>query len=83
MEIFGILIVIEIIKFGKFANFRDWAISGNWLFYEFVNNGNFMIFKSVKLINSQNFSSFVKPTIKMTNDKLFDSFVFELIFFIF
>ena len=49
IEIFKITIVLQIVDFWKFSNFRI------WLFYEFVKNGNFMIFEIVKLTNYQNF----------------------------
>ena len=37
LEIFGILVVLQSVKFRKFANFRNWTISEIWLFYELVN----------------------------------------------
>ena len=41
LGIFGILIFLQIVKFWRFANFRNWTISEIWLFYEFVNLGIF------------------------------------------
>ena len=40
-KFFGILIVLQIVKFWNFANFRNWTISEFWLFDELVNLGNF------------------------------------------
>ena len=39
-ELWGILIVLQIVKFWKFDNFRNWTISEFWLFYELFDNGN-------------------------------------------
>ena len=54
-EIFEIWIALQIVKFWKFANFWHSTISEIWLFYEFIDNGNLMIFEIVKMGNFWNF----------------------------
>ena len=73
LEIFGILIVLEIVKFGKFSIFRNWKILELWLFYEFFNLENFHYIASklilIKGQNSKNleFEKFEKLKIEKTS----------------
>ena len=56
MEIFGILLFFQIVKFWKFAIFRNWKISEILLFYEFRDDGNLPIFEIVKFWKFSEFS---------------------------
>ena len=45
------MIIYQIGNFWNFDSFPNWIISEIQLFYEFVNNVNFMTFEIVKLTN--------------------------------
>ena len=36
--------ILKVVKLWKFANFWNWTISEIWLFYEFIDNGNLILF---------------------------------------
>ena len=67
--------ILQVVKFWKFANFRNWTISEIWLFYGFVGDENLMIFTIGKLENFWNFFQFGKPKFDFKNWEILEFFV--------
>ena len=67
--------ILQDFKFWKFANFRNWTISEIWLFYEFVDDGNLIIYKIVKFGNLKKKFQFGKPKFDSKNWQISELFV--------